>query len=488
MNHRNGRVGSVISKFQGQMLGMVGLLTRLGLLLVPTAILLHAALRSPQTSWFLWTGTALQGIVCLLTFVSRSSWRLPIGPSVITLYLIGFCWLWFGDKSEDPFSYLAKAILLVVPVTFFSLQTLQESGAPALRRAHLVAERLANRRDWPNDFASCRMIPEVKMLRAAIANDAAPALKLLEHPRPEVRVAALASLEFRKEWLPGQAELVLQIAQRAEQPAVRAGAVTALGNADSRVLVEALGQFLHDNSVEVRRAAVEALMWDTEHRWNWIRFAVRRILADPLFSNDGPIITDGQVLTYEAVKDLTAWTAEKGILPVRAAQTIHSHYYRELTEGNNPKVIDYLRKLVSDAHCSAILRLEVGKLLQTFHELDQALLAKMLDALNPAPLRLIACETILADDQVLAATLRDQALTTLRDLARLPNREISLTAADIIQRRLGVDLGLSMGQPLPPLQSRQAAEISKKVMIWATQFDDEENFVDSRPRSRNAAV
>src|SRR5262249_13693373 len=147
--------------------------------------------------------------------------------------------------------------------------------------------RLALRKDWPQDLAACRTLPEVKAFRAALAVDAAPALVLLDHPQLEVRVAALAALEFRKDWRPGQAELVLQLAQRAEQPALRAAPVTALGNVDDRLLVETLAQFLHDPALEVRRAATEALMWDTEHRWTWIRFAVRRFLADPLFSNDG---------------------------------------------------------------------------------------------------------------------------------------------------------------------------------------------------------
>ena len=39
-------------------------------------------------------------------------------------------------------------------------------------------------------------------MRAALGFDAAPALSLLDHPRLEVRVAALAALEFRKEWRP----------------------------------------------------------------------------------------------------------------------------------------------------------------------------------------------------------------------------------------------------------------------------------------------
>jgi HEAT repeat protein len=365
-------------------------------------------------------------------------------------------------------------------MVFFGFQTLQESGAPALRRANNLAQRLANRMDWPGDLASCRQLSEVKALRAALGFDAGPALALLSHHRLEVRVAALAALEFRKEWRPGQAELVLQVAQRAEQPALRAAAVTALGNIDDRELVETLAQFLHDASLEVRRAAVEALLWDTEHRWTWIRYAVRRILADPLFFNDGPLLPEGQHLTDDAVKDLTAWCAEKGTLSARAAQTLAAHYHRALSDRLDPQLLAELRRQLAEPHTPAVLRLELGKLLQYFQEFDPGLLENLIDPSNPATLRLIACEALLAEH--VEGILRDQAVAALRDLARLPNREIALGAADVVQRRIGVDLGLGLGQPLPPVQSRQAAEITRRVMLWAAQYEDVEDLEPSAPR------
>ena len=64
---------------------------------------------------------------------------------------------------------------------------------------------------------------------------------------------------------------------------------------------------------------------------------------------------------------------------------------------------------------------------------------------------------------------RFAAVASLRDLARLPNREIALHTADVVQRRLGVDLGIGLGQPLPPVHSRQAADITRRVMHWANQ-------------------
>src|SRR5262249_13797017 len=155
-------------------------------------------------------------------------------------------------------------------------QTLVESGAPVMRRAHNLAHRLSTRQEWPADPMQIRALPEVKAFRATLVYDAGPALAMLQHERFEVRVAALAALEFRKDWRPGQSELVMQIAQRSEHPAVRAAAVLALGNLDDRMMIELLAQFLNDSNRDVRRAAMDALMWDCERRWSWIRFAVRR--------------------------------------------------------------------------------------------------------------------------------------------------------------------------------------------------------------------
>jgi len=454
---------------------------RLVVMLVPTGILLAASLRHPDmNNTMLWSGAVFQATVCLLSAFNRRTWEQSIGPSIITLYLIALAWLWFGDRMDDWFTHLARSVLLVIPLMVFGYQSLYESGAPALRRANLLAERLSSRKDWPSDLALCRSLPEVKALRAALLSDASPALALLHHPRPEVRVAALGALEFRKDWRPGQAELVLQVAQRAEQPAVRAAAVTALGNIDDRALIETVAQFLHDTSREVRKAAVEALLWETEHRWSWIRYAVRRILADPLFVGDGPLSHEGQLLTQEAVNDLTAWSAEKGILAARAAMTLGAHYSRALTERPDAGLFESIRAQLSDPQSPAVLRLELGKLMQLHQELDLPLLERMLDPLNPASLRLIACETVLSEH--IECPIKLMAVSALRDLARLPNREIAIATADVVQRRLGVDLGLGLGQPLPPVHSRQAAEITRRVMQWANRHaeDPDEMLEDSR--------
>jgi HEAT repeat protein len=440
---------------------------RIAALLLPALLLLVAALRAPEpAALMLWLGLAFQGLAAVLSFLSRPSWRQPMGPSVITLYVIGLGWLWLGaGTTDDWYPHLAQAILLVVPLLVFSCQLLTDSGAIALRRARVLAQRLAQRKEWPADVAACRQLPEVKALREALHVDASPALDLLGSRRTEVRVAALAALEFRQDWRRGQAETVLQLAQTAPEPAVRAAAVTALANVDDRLMIEALAEYLRDPSWEVRRSATEALLWDCERRWTWIRHAVRRSLGDPALKDDGPLLHDAQPLPPEAVADLIAWAAEKGILAVRAALTLGTHYKRVLSDQSSPELIGSLQQQLANAHAPPALRIELAWLLKHHAELDRELLEQLLDPANPAPLRLLAVESLLAEGE------HFEALAALRDLARLPNREIAVAAADIVQRRLSVDLGLPLGQPLPAVHTRQAAEVTRRVMSWAAQHD-----------------
>jgi hypothetical protein len=448
------------------------LLWRASLLLLPSLLLFIAATRSwEQKPWILVGGLVFQLLICFLTFLSIRSWDQPVGPSIVTLYLTGVAWLWFGDIANDWYTHLSKGILIGVPLLVFGGQTLVESGAPLMRRAHHLSQRLAKRHDWPSDLSQCRTLPEVKAFRATLVYDAAPALALLSHQRVAVRVAALAALEFRKDWRAGQAELVMQIAQRSEEPAIRAAAVLALANLDDRMMIETLAQFLNDPNREVRRAAVESLLWDCERRWTWIRFAIRRTLSDPLFKDDGPILPEGQILPPEVVNDLTAWCAEKGLISARTAQTLAAHYNRLMCEQSDPALVTAIRAQLTDPKMPAVLRLELGRILQVHQVLDHELLEKLLDPGAPATLRLIAAETILTQEK--ESMLRDVAVSCLKDLARLPNRELALGTADVVQRRLGVDLGIGLGQALPPINSRQATDIVRRLMAWVSQGEDE---------------
>jgi HEAT repeat protein len=439
----------------------------MGTLLLPALLLLIGSLRlDGGANVMLWLGTAFQLLVCTLSLLSRQGRREPIGPSVITLYIIALGWMWLGTLgSDDWYPHFAQAVLLVMPLLVFALQILTESGAPAIRRARYLAAALASRRDWPSDLAACRTLPEVKAFRESLSVGATPALALLNNKRVEVRLAALSALEFRQNWEAGQPEIVLQLALRAEEPLVRAAAITALGNVNDRAVVEALAEFLRDPSWEVRRAATEALLWDTEHRWQWLRHAARRALGDPAHQDDGPLRHDGQPLTPDAVADLTAWAAEKGVVGIRAALTLGSHYARALGECPSRNLIDDLRRQLANPHAPPPLRIELARLLRSHGELDPDVLGKLLDPSNPAPLRLTAVEALLAEGEY------PEARAALHDLARLPNREIALATAELVQRRLGVDMGLVPGQPLPPIHSRQAAEVTRRVIRWASSND-----------------
>jgi hypothetical protein len=446
-------------------------LARVVLLVLPVTLLAVCSLRATGTVRnLLWLGTLFQGLACLLALIGRRGWGEAVSPVAIMLYVIALSWVVLGGVGlDDWFLHLAQAVLLVVPLGLFALQCLRESGASALRRARQLAGRLARRTDWPADLLACRLLPEVKALREALHVDAAPALGLLNDPRPQVRVAALAALEFRQNWRAGQAEIVLHLAQRAEEPEVRAVAVNALANLEDREMIEALAEFLHDRSSLVRQTAAEALLWDTERRWAWIRHAVRRALGDAVCQDDGPLRSPGNLLTPEAVADLTSWATEKGLVGMRAALTLGQHHHQALNAGRDPALVQELGRQLTDARTPAMLRLELARLLHQHRELDPAVLRKLVDPSMPAPVRLLAAEALLNEGQSV------EAVAALHDLARLPNREMALATAEVVQRRLGVDLGLTPGQPVP-IHSRMASDVARRVLLWASQQEvpDEE--------------
>jgi hypothetical protein len=439
------------------------LASRFLILVLPAALMLLVSVRLAGSHFGpLWLGTVFQVLACGLALGTAESLREPPGTAVIMLYAIAVSWLMLATGRADWVLLLAQAIMLVVPLVVFAVQCLRESGAPALRRARAMAARLASRREWPADLFACRLLPEVKALRDALQVDASPALALLSDHRPQVRVAALAAMEYRQSWRRHQPDVVLQLARQAPEPEVRASAVNALANVEDRGLIEALSEFLYDPAPLVRQTATEALLWNTEQHWPWIRLAVRRSLADPSCAEDGALHHEGTVFPPEVVADLTAWCSEKGVLAVRSALTLGAHYNQALTLGAGQPVIEEMRGHLGNVHAPVMLRLEMARVLYQHRDLDDRMLRGLLDPSNPAPLRLIAVEALLSRGQ------SPEAMAALHDLARLPNREMALGIADIAQRRLGVDLGLPRGQALPPVDSRQAAEVARRVLAWAT--------------------
>ena len=114
------------------------------------------------------------------------------------------------------------------------------------------------------------------------------------------------------------------------------------------------------------------------------------------------------------------------------------------------------------------MRLELARLLAQHRELDGDVMRRLLTTSAPAPVRLLAAEALMAEGH------SPEAAAALHELARMPNREIALATAEVVQRRLGVDLGLPRGQPPPPIHSRMAAEVAGRVLAWASQQDGDD--------------
>jgi hypothetical protein len=444
----------------------------LGLFLPAGLLLLSCVGAPPEAVRLLLSGAltlTLAGFGVLISPAARHDALML--PSIL-LHIVGLGWLLAAVSVPTPTVYLSRALLLVVPLGLFATHWLHQSGALILRRARRMADRLARRADLPADLAGARALPEVQDLRRALYLDAAPVLTHLGNPRPEVRLVMLAALEFRPLYQPGQTALLLHIAQQTFEPEVRAAAVLALGGVDDRAIIEPLAEFLSDSALVVRLAAIEAVLDDTVERWPWVRHICRAALACSAAAEDGPMLLPGQILSPDAVADCTGWAAEKGYVALRAAHTLAAHYNQVLQAGPDPALADGLRRQLADPHAPAALRLELARVLYHHQELDAPVLRQLIDPSSPAPLRLIGVEALLAAGE------SGEAVAALHDLARLPNRELALSTAEVVQRRLGIDLGLPQGQPLPAVHTRLAAEVARRLLAWSAQplpNDQEDN-------------
>jgi hypothetical protein len=416
-----------------------------------------------EIRWRLWAGAGVGGGLAFVLYRHLGVKVLRnlaiILPSALSLICLGLARV----DPRLPAAHFVLGVLLAIAAGSFALQAVLNTGAISLRRARNLAKRLSKRTDWPANLSACRTLPEVRELREAIAAEAGPAMVLLSDPRPQVQIAALGALEFRKNWRAGQPEAVLQLAQSAAESETRAAAILALGGVQHRLLIEAMGECLRDSDQLVRRAAVESLLWDCERRWIWVRAAVRDALADPRLSGDGALsISNGQ-FSAQAVSDLSAWATESGTLGTRATQSLSLHYSQKLAENADPQMIAQLGELVAHPRSSTVLRVELTLLLKRHGFLTDAILAKLVEPTNPSPLRLMAVEAMLEQFP------SEGAVEILREVARQPNRELAIAAAVVVQKYLQIDLGLALGEPPPPLHTREAAEVTRRVIEWAKQ-------------------
>ena len=249
------------------------------------------------------------------------------------------------------------------------------------------------------------------------------------------------------------------------EPEIRAAAAYALANLDDQVIIEGLAEFLYDPSHGTRLAATEALLWNTDHRWPWIRAAVRRCLSDPACQQDGALRLEGRRLAPAAVSDLTGWSSEKGCLAVRAALTLGVHYGQVLAAGRDPELNAQLLKQLTDPHAPAVLRLVFAPPSVSPSRTERRIAAKTTGAVGSG------ARAADGGGSVDGGREFARGCHSVVRLARLPNREIALAVAEVVQRRLGVDMGLTRGQATPPVQSRMAAEVTRRVLAWAGQHE-----------------
>lgn len=435
-------------------------------MVLPVAALVWAAATGRGEFPLLLAVGSIAGAILVVAWMLTAANRTGNSRWLTLQWALAAIFLWLGSPTrDDPYPLCLLGLLVLGAVSIHSWHTLQATGSIRLRQARQLARRLAQRRHWPDDLDSCRRLPEVRSLREAARDEAGPVLALLSHSAPQVRIAGLAALEFRRDWRVGQPDRVLELVKSDPHPEIRAAALLALGGTQQRLILEEMATSLRDPSPVVRQAAVDALLWDCERRWIWVRHAVHEALGDPRLSKDGPIeLTVGR-FSDAAAADLVAWTTEAGSLGLRATQTLARHYGRLLSEREDPKLYAHLTDLVLSVRTSAILRIELAHLLRQHQRLTTPALEQLLDPANPSTLRLLAVETLLQSGP------HPRAIETLRDVARHPNRELALQAAAIVQRSLHVDMGLAIDQPLPPLHTRQAAEVTRRVIQWAEQKD-----------------
>ena len=428
---------------------------------IPAAILICVMLRTGGASQpILAGGIATAAFLALGLLHQVGASNAAAHKSASPLYLIAVLVLWINTSDyQDRFIQTAMGTLLCVPLSLFVFQEYLFTGRGGLRRARTLVRRLANKTDWPADLESCKTLSEVKALREALKENAEPVLVLLMHPNPQVRIAALASLEFRPTWRKGQAQKVLQAAKFATEPPVRVAALMALANVDDLGLAPTIAVYLRDATPDVRKAAAEALLWDAESRWPHIRREIRAALADARCLEDGPLPCRGS-LPKAAIVDLTTWCGEAGSIAQRATLTLVVHYRRELNENPDPELVDHLSRRIADNQIPSSLRVEIAHLLVDADCIDPRVWQRLIEAGQPSALRLLAAGAILREGP------DEKALEALRDVARVPNRGIALQVAAIIQRCLRIDMGLPLGVRLPDSTSKLAAEIARRVRDW----------------------
>lgn len=432
------------------------------MLLGPAALLGLAAVRADGLARAVAAGVGVTiGLEALFFLVRYGPQRAAGSMFLLLFYGITAAVLRFNAPDlGSANTHLNLAAALLIPTGLFVRRELATTGGTARRVKFLIRQLLA-RKEWPVTFAVYRDCPQVQALREGLRDNAAPALPLLAHDDVRVQVAVLTALEFHPSWRKGQVETVLQRAHYSEEPAVRVAAVLALACVTKTRHLHGLLNFLRDPTAEVRRAAGMAVLWDAGRRWPDIRGQVRQALAAAHAAKDGALPCSA-ALSPAAVKDLVTWSSENGPVGKRSTQTLVRHCQKAIQEDGSPEAIARVVGLVCDPGVPPALRVELAHRLRQADALPSDIGSRLLGAGHPTMLR------VLAAGAVLGRCGDPRAVEVLREAARQPNREIALAAAAIVQKYLSVDLGLPVGADLPAMNSREAADVTRRVFKWAT--------------------
>jgi HEAT repeats len=357
-------------------------------------------------------------------------------------------------------THLLLACSLLIPVLIFVRREVVATGGNA-RRALILIRQLLTRRDWPLTYPEYRDCRLVRALRESVVDNAAPVLPLLVHDDVRLQVAALTALEWHPSWRKGQVEAVLHLASTSGEPAVRAAACLALAQVKSPLHLQALVPFMRDQAIEVRAAAANAVLWDAAHRWPSIRAEVRTTLSATHTATDGPLPCSG-ALPPAAVDDLLAWSTESGPIGKRSTLTVVRHFKKAIQEDGSPQVMSRMTALAMSPKVPPAIRVELAHRLKAVDGFPVDVANRLLGPGNPTMLRVIAAGTVLSHNT------DPLAVQVLREAVKMPNREIALAAAGMVQKYLSVDLGLPVGSELPAVNSREAAEVTRRVLQWAS--------------------
>jgi hypothetical protein len=390
-------------------------------------------------------------------------WRPQVaGP----LGLIGLCaalLIWVHNpQAADAGVRAARGGLLLYSAIILAVYDLNRTGAGPRRRAARLCRKLIGEPYWPQSAVEIASLPNVRRLREASATDPGPALALLQDPREEVRIAGFAALAAPRLWRVKELGVMLDAARRAETPELKIAAASAVGTAADGQSVAVLAIFLRDRVPEVRWAAGAAAVDSAGRKWVAVRDAIRSALADPKLVSDGPLPGSVGRLSPVAVCDLTSWAGEAEPLGGRAVRTLVEHYGHELQTFPDYDLTVELSRQITDSTTPTALRVELGLLFRNLGLLTTDLLDRMTNAGQPGPIRLLAAEALL-----LRNPTDPDGLDALRGLARTPNREMALSIARVLQSVLRIDVGLPLQVPLPA-KSKQAGEVARRVLAWAT--------------------